>query len=56
MTKAAFDKIKAIVRGHGEVMNLHDLRTRSAGVHTFIQLHIELDPKMNGADRDVVAR
>ena len=26
---------------------LHDLRTRSAGVHTFIQLHIELDPQMN---------
>jgi ferrous-iron efflux pump FieF len=38
------DRIKEIVRRHREVRNLHDLRTRAAGVHTFIQLHIELDP------------
>ena len=38
------EKIKAIVREHAEVRSMHDLRTRSAGVHTFIQLHIELDP------------
>lgn len=37
-------RIKAIVRGHREVRNLHDLRTRAAGISTFIQLHIELDP------------
>lgn len=41
------EKIKQIVRGHPEVKSLHDLRTRAAGVHTFIQLHIELDPQMN---------
>jgi ferrous-iron efflux pump FieF len=29
------------------VRSLHDLRTRAAGVHTFIQFHIELDPKMS---------
>jgi ferrous-iron efflux pump FieF len=38
------DRIKEIVRRHGDVKSLHDLRTRMAGVHTFIQLHIELDP------------
>lgn len=38
------DRIKEIVRTHAEVKNLHDLRTRMAGVNTFIQLHIELDP------------
>ena len=38
------EKIKAIVRGHREVKSMHDLRTRSAGVNMFIQLHIELDP------------
>jgi len=38
------DRIMAIIRGHPEVRNLHDLRTRAAGVHTFIQCHIELDP------------
>lgn len=38
------ESIKAIVRGHREVRNLHDLRTRAAGICKFIQLHIELDP------------
>jgi ferrous-iron efflux pump FieF len=38
------DRIKDIVRAHREVRSLHDLRTRMAGVNTFIQLHIELDP------------
>jgi ferrous-iron efflux pump FieF len=38
------NRIKEIVRRHRDVKSLHDLRTRAAGVHTFIQLHIELDP------------
>jgi ferrous-iron efflux pump FieF len=44
---AARERIKAVVLAHGEVRSLHDLRTRSAGVHTFIQFHIELDPAMS---------
>ncbi|MGZ6009628.1 MAG: cation diffusion facilitator family transporter [Rhizomicrobium sp.] len=40
------EKIKAVVRAHSEVKSMHDLRTRSAGVNTFIQLHIELDPEI----------
>ena len=40
----ARNRIKTIVRGHGEVRSLHDLRTRAAGLSTFIQLHLELDP------------
>jgi ferrous-iron efflux pump FieF len=36
-------RIKSVVMGHKEVRNLHDLRTRSAGIATFIQFHIELD-------------
>jgi ferrous-iron efflux pump FieF len=39
--------IKTIVMRHPEVRNLHDLRTRAAGVHTFIQFHIELDPTIS---------
>ncbi len=39
-------KIKAIVMAHPEVRALHDLRTRAAGVRSFIQLHLELDPRM----------
>lgn len=39
--------IERIVRAHRDVKNLHELRTRAAGMHTFIQLHIELDPAMS---------
>jgi ferrous-iron efflux pump FieF len=41
------DKIIAIIRANPEVRSLHDLRTRAAGIHAFIQFHIELDPNMN---------
>ncbi|HEY4113662.1 MAG TPA: cation diffusion facilitator family transporter [Rhizomicrobium sp.] len=41
------DRIKQIVLTNPAVLSLHDLRTRAAGVHTFVQLHIELDPKIN---------
>jgi ferrous-iron efflux pump FieF len=41
------DRIKAVVMRHADVRNLHDLRTRAAGVSTFIQLHIELDPEIS---------
>ncbi|HUO88954.1 MAG TPA: cation diffusion facilitator family transporter [Rhizomicrobium sp.] len=40
------DRIKALVRAHPEVKSMHDLRTRAAGVHQFIQFHIELEPAM----------
>ncbi|RMH50387.1 MAG: cation diffusion facilitator family transporter [Zetaproteobacteria bacterium] len=35
--------IKKVVREHPEVRGMHDLRTRTAGLITFIQLHLELD-------------
>jgi ferrous-iron efflux pump FieF len=41
------ERIKAVVRAHPEIISLHDLRTRMAGAHMFIQLHIELDPRMS---------
>ncbi len=40
-------RIKDIVMRHSEVRSMHDLRTRSAGIDTFIQVHIELDPAMS---------
>jgi ferrous-iron efflux pump FieF len=40
------ERIKEIVRAHPQVRDLHDLRTRSSGITTFIQLHMELDPEM----------
>ena len=39
-------KIRDIVMAHTEVKGLHDLRTRSSGVHVFIQFHLELDGDM----------
>ena len=36
-------RITEIVRAHPEVRNMHDLRTRSSGLHSFIQLHLEMD-------------
>jgi ferrous-iron efflux pump FieF len=40
------ETIKTLVRGHDEVISLHDLKTRKSGLTTFIQVHIELDPAM----------
>ena len=48
------EKIKAIVRAHPQVRDLHDLRTRSSGMTTFIQLHMELDAEMTLAAAHVV--
>lgn len=41
------DRITAVVMRNAEVRSMHDLRTRAAGVHTFIQFHIELDPAIS---------
>jgi ferrous-iron efflux pump FieF len=36
-------EIHRIVVAHPEVRQMHDLRTRSSGMNSFIQLHLELD-------------
>ncbi|MBT3534523.1 MAG: cation diffusion facilitator family transporter [Rhodospirillaceae bacterium] len=38
--------IRAIALSHDEVEDVHDMRTRSSGVQTFIQLHLELDGEL----------
>jgi ferrous-iron efflux pump FieF len=48
-------RIAAIVRGHKAVRSLHDLRTRAAGLSTFIQVHVEMDPAMTLADAHAVS-
>lgn len=40
-------RIKDIVLGHEDVRGMHDLRTRSSGVHIFIQFHLELDGEIS---------
>jgi ferrous-iron efflux pump FieF len=49
------ERIKSIVRAHPGVTGLHDLRTRAAGLYTFIQLHIELDPAMPLAEAHTIS-
>ena len=39
-------RILDIARSHPEVRDVHELRTRSAGLTKFIQLHIVVDPTM----------
>lgn len=46
LSEAERERIKAVVRAHPDVRNVHDLRTRSSGATTFIQLHMELDGDM----------
>jgi ferrous-iron efflux pump FieF len=40
-------RIREIVLSHPDVYAMHDLRTRSAGLATFIQIHVEMDGDMN---------
>jgi ferrous-iron efflux pump FieF len=39
-------RIVEIAKSHPDVQDIHDLRTRSAGLTRFIQLHIELEPAL----------
>jgi ferrous-iron efflux pump FieF len=48
-------RILAIARARPEVLDVHDLRTRSAGTHIFVQMHIELDPDMRLARAHQIA-
>lgn len=50
MDDAERSRIKEIVRGHTEVLDLHDLRTRIAGRDRFIQFHLELDGGLSLSD------
>ena len=38
--------ILRIAKRHPEVLGVHDLRTRTSGTQEFIQLHLELEPKL----------
>ena len=41
------ERIKTLALSHPDVINIHDLRTRTSGVQSFIQFHLELDPEMS---------
>jgi ferrous-iron efflux pump FieF len=43
-------EIRSIILSHPAVKSMHDLRTRSAGVNSFIQFHLELDGDLSLSD------
>jgi ferrous-iron efflux pump FieF len=55
LADAERNRIRAIVAGHGAVRSLHELRTRQAGLSTFIQLHLEMDPDMTLAQAHAIS-
>ena len=42
-------KILGLILANKQVAGVHELRTRSAGVHDFIQFHLSVDPDMSVA-------
>jgi len=48
-------RIRRIAESHAAVRNVHDLKTRTAGISTFIQLHLALDPEMSLAEAHQVS-
>jgi ferrous-iron efflux pump FieF len=48
-------RICRIAQSHDAVKNVHDLKTRTAGLSTFIQLHLSLDPKMTLAEAHTIS-
>jgi len=49
------DRIRRIAESHASVKNVHDLKTREAGLSTFIQLHMALDHAMTLAEAHAVS-
>jgi ferrous-iron efflux pump FieF len=39
--------IKAVALKHPKVRDVHELRTRSSGIQTFIQMHMVMDPELS---------
>lgn len=48
-------RIRAIAMAHGDVIDVHDLRTRASGLQTFIQLHLELDGALRLVEAHAIA-
>lgn len=49
------EEIFNLVLGNKDVKGMHDLKTRRSGPTSFIQMHIELDPKINLKDAHAIA-
>lgn len=49
------EQIFAIVRKQAQVRDLHDVRTRRAGTHRFIELHLEVDGALSLSEAHSIA-
>ena len=49
------EALKAVLAGQRDLRGYHDLRTRRAGIDTFIQVHIELDDHLNLLQAHVIS-
>jgi ferrous-iron efflux pump FieF len=49
------EKIRTIIQQHPHANDIHDLRTRRAGLSSFIQLHLELDGDMKLEQAHIIA-
>lgn len=49
------ERIRTIARTHPEVIGMHDLRTRAAGSHAFIQLHLEMEGSLTLLEAHAIA-
>ncbi len=41
------ERFLKVAHGHPELRGIHDMRTRSSGVHDFVQFHVWVDPNMS---------
>ncbi len=55
LPKADRERIREIVVADPAVRSMHDLRTRSSGTQTFIQLHLELDAELTLREAHAIA-
>lgn len=55
LAEAAREEIFNIALGNRQVLGLHDLRTRGAGLRDFIQFHIEVDAHLSLREAHLVA-
>lgn len=49
------EKIFNLVLGNSDVWGMHELKTRRSGLTSFIQMHVELDPKISLMDAHTIA-
>ena len=55
LPEAARRRIREIALNHADVRQIHDLRTRTSGTRSFIQLYLELDGAMTLYRAHVIA-